>query len=274
MKTVYTILLLFICLITKAQNFPYRYLAPIIISPSEEVNCMFFDKEGQMWVGTNAGVKSYDGYQVKTYKSSAFLPGILPNNTIRSIAEDKNDNLWLGTRNGLVRMNKRTGEFKTFYLPNESQRVIYTLFTSKDGTLWIGTDGGLSYFNPKDESFYTYNNKNTWLIDESGHKAKITNYSVKAIAEDKNGDLLIGTWSAGLLRFNRGAMCLCDTLNSTTPTQPTRSSSTRGTVFGLAHGDMASSAWTTLAMSRTQRFTSILIPPVILTPTIRSWKTQ
>ena len=204
MRTLYTILLLFTCLITKAQNFPYRYLAPITISPTEEINCMFFDKEGLMWVGSNAGVKSYDGYQVKTYKSSAFLPGILPNNTILSIDEDKNDNLWLGTRNGLVRMNKRTGEFKTFFLPDESQRVIYTLFTTKDGTLWIGTDGGLSYFNPNNESFYTYNHQNSWLIDETGHKARITNYSVKAIAEDKNGDLLIGTWAAGLLRFNRG----------------------------------------------------------------------
>ena len=29
-------------------------------------------------------------------------------------------------------------------------------------------------------------------------------YSVKAIIEDRNGDLLIGTWSAGLMRFRRG----------------------------------------------------------------------
>ena len=204
MKILKLFILLWLSLTCQAQNFPYRYLAPITISPSEEVNCMFFDKEGLMWVGTNAGVKSYDGYQVKSYKSSAFQPGILPNNTIRSIAEDKEDNLWLGTRNGIVRMNKRTGEFKTFHLPEETQRVIYTLFVSKDGTLWVGTDGGLSCFNPKSEIFYTYNHHNTWLIDESGRKAKVTNYSVKSIVEDKNGDLLVGTWAAGLLRFRRG----------------------------------------------------------------------
>lgn len=188
----------------KAQNFPFRYLPPITIAPTEEASCMFFDKEGMMWVGTNAGVKSYDGYHVKTYKANAYQPGILPNNTIRSIAEDHQDNLWLGTRNGLVRMNKRTGKFKTFFLPDESQRIIYTLFVSKDGTLWIGTDGGLSYFNSKTETFYTYNNKNTWLIDVDGSKYRISNYSVKAIIEDRNGDLLIGTWSAGLMRFRRG----------------------------------------------------------------------
>ena len=204
--TIIHILIGLICFVSqvKAQNFPFRYLPPITIAPTEEASCMFFDKEGMMWVGTNAGVKSYDGYHVKTYKANAYQPGILPNNTIRSIAEDHQDNLWLGTRNGLVRMNKRTGKFKTFFLPDESQRIIYTLFVSKDGTLWIGTDGGLSYFNSKTETFYTYNNKNTWLIDVDGSKNRITNYSVKAIIEDRNGDLLIGTWSAGLMRFRRG----------------------------------------------------------------------
>lgn len=204
MKAICTILFILLSFVAKAQTFPYRYLSPITISPTEEVNCMFFDREGLMWVGTNAGVKSYDGYQVKTFRSNAFSPGILPNNTIRSMAEDQHDNLWLGTRNGLVRMNKRTGDFKTFFLPEESQRVIYTLFTSKNGTLWIGTDGGLTVYNPKDESFYTYNNKNSWLIDEHGNKLRMSNYSVKAIVEDTNGDLLIGTWSAGLLRFKIG----------------------------------------------------------------------
>ena len=200
------ILICLICFATsvKAQNFPYRYLPPIPIAPTEEVSCMFFASNGIMWVGTNAGVKSYDGYVAKTYKSSAYQPGILPNNTIRSIAEDHQDNLWLGTRNGLVRMNKRTGRFKSFFLPEESQRIIYTLYVSKDGTLWVGTDGGLSYFNPKTERFHTYTPQNTWLIDENGHKQKISRYSVKAIVEDQNGDLLIGTWSSGLMRFKRG----------------------------------------------------------------------
>ena len=204
MKHILLLILSLICMVIEGQNFPYRHLPPITIAPTEEASCMFFDKEGMMWVGTNAGVKSYDGYHVRTYKTNAYQPGILPNNTIRSLAEDHQDNLWLGTRNGLVRMNKRTGEFKTFFLPEASQRIIYTLFVSKDGTLWIGTDGGISFFNPKTETFYTYNNKNAWLIDENGSRKKMPGYSVKAIIEDRNGDLLIGTWSAGLMRFRRG----------------------------------------------------------------------
>ena len=205
MRTIHILMTLMICLVARAQYFPYRYMAPFTISASEQNSCMFFDKEGMMWIGTNSGIKSYDGYAVKTYKSDAYAPGILPNNSIRSITEDHHDNLWLGTRNGLVRMNKHTGKFHTFKLPEENQRIIYTLFTSKDGTVWVGTDGGLSYFNPKSESFYTYNKDNTQLIESNGLKSKLPNYSVKSIVEDTNGDLLIGTWSTGLMRLRRGS---------------------------------------------------------------------
>ena len=117
MRQIY-ILLLFILfgLPSQAQVFPFRNLVSFTLSANEENNCMFFDKEGMLWVGTNSGVKSYDGYTVKTYKSDIYSPGILPNNTVRSITEDHDNNLWLGTRNGLVRMNKRTGSFNTFLL--------------------------------------------------------------------------------------------------------------------------------------------------------------
>lgn len=205
MRTIYLLFLLIVTQAIYGQNFPFRYYEPFTPSTSEEINCMFFDKEGMMWIGTSAGIKSYDGYTTKTYKSDAFSPGILPNNNIRTIIEDHNDCLWLGTRNGLVRMNKRTGTFKTFLLPKEEQRIIYHLYISKDGTIWIGTDGGLTAFNVQKETFYTYNKANSWLIHSNGEKSRLTNYSVKSIIEDDNGDLLIGTWSTGLLRLKRGS---------------------------------------------------------------------
>ena len=203
MKYLYTLLLMVLSLVCKAQIFPYRSFPPICLSASEQSNCMYFDKTGVMWIGTDNGVKSFDGYQTRLYKSDAFSPNILPNNTIRSITEDHEDNLWLGTRNGLVRMNKRTGIFRTFSLPKENQRIIYMLYTSKLGTVWIGTDGGLSYFDPKTESFYTYDKTNSWLIDTDGRKRRMMDCSVKSVVEDRNGDMLVGTWSSGLFRFSR-----------------------------------------------------------------------
>ena len=205
MRTIYLILTFVCCIIAKAETFPYRSIASFNISPASESYCMMLDSEGMMWVGTNSGLKSYDGYTVKSYKSNALSPGILPNNDIRSIAEDHEQNLWVGTRNGLVKINRKTGVFKTYFLPSEDQRIIYHLFVSRDGTLWVGTDGGLSYFNPENESFYTYTSRNAWLINENGKKQRLNSFSVKCVAEDKNGDLLIGTWSSGLMRLKRGS---------------------------------------------------------------------
>lgn len=202
MKTFKLIILLFLaCISIQAQEFPYRTTLAAEPYPAEQIRCIFFDKEGLLWIGTNNGLKSYDGYTYKTYKADVYSPSIFPNNTILCIKEDNHDNLWLGTRDGLVRMNKRTGKFQTYHLPNDTQRIIYTLYIAKNGTLWIGTDGGLSYYHEQTNKFYTYDEK-SWAISPEGKKKRIGSFGVKAILEDKNGDFLIGTWSNGLMRFN------------------------------------------------------------------------
>lgn len=202
MKTIKLIIFLtFVCAVLNAQDFPYRTTLSVEPYPSEQIGCIFFDKDGLMWLGTNRGVKSYDGYTFKTYKADVYSPGILPNNTVLCMKEDNHDNLWLGTYDGIVRMNKRTGKFKTYHLPKDSQRIIYTLHTTKDGTLWVGTDGGLSYYQPSSDTFQTYDEKTT-VITPEGKKRQVGNYSVKAILEDRNGDILIGTWSSGLMRLD------------------------------------------------------------------------
>lgn len=194
----------FVTIGAAAADFPYRSYAPIIFSASEDVNCIYFDSNGLLWLGTYFGLKAYDGYTYKIYKSDAYTPGILPNNVIRSITEDKEGRLWIGTRNGLARMDRRTGTFKTYLLPRQEQRTIYTLYTSPDGTVWIGTDGGLSYYDAKKDKFYTYDSRNSWEMTANGRKQRLGQYSVKAILEDSNGDLLVGTWANGLLRLKKG----------------------------------------------------------------------
>lgn len=184
--------------------FSLRSYPPLLLSPSENAYCMMFDHRGVLWIGTNNGLKSYDGYQVRTYRSDAYSPHLLPNNTVRSLAEDKNDRLWVGTRNGLLRVDLRTGQFTTFHLPDEDQRIIYSLYVDPQGRLWVGTDGGLSVFDETTQRFHTYTNKNSWLITPEGKKTRMTGYSVKSIVQAPNGDLIVGTWSSDLLRLRRG----------------------------------------------------------------------
>ena len=203
-KYIILIALGMLCCYRSLAAFSFRSFPPLLLSPSENAFCMMFDHRGVLWIGTNNGLKSYDGYNVRTYRSDAYSPHLLPNNTVRSLAEDKNHRLWVGTRNGLLRLDLRTGLLTTFHLPTENQRIIYTLYVDPQGRLWVGTDGGLSVFDEQKQQFLTYDKKNAWLVTPDGHKTRIEDYSVKSILQAPNGDLIVGTWSSDLLRLRRG----------------------------------------------------------------------
>ena len=154
---------------------------------SDESGCLMIDHNGMLWMGSSNGLISFDGYLFKTYRSDAFSSGILPNNAVISLTEDHDYNIWIGTRDGLVRMDRKRGLFKTYRLPAKNQRIIYSLYTTRDGTVWIGTDGGLTRYDKASDSFHTY---------DCGEY-----YSVKSMKEDSKGNLYIGTWDSGLMRL-------------------------------------------------------------------------
>ncbi len=100
-------------------------------------------------------------------------------------------------------MNIKKGTFKTYRLPKANQSIIYTLFTSSGGTVWIGTDGGLTKYVKENDSFVNYDNHKVQIVDEHGkRKRAMPPYSVKSIAEDKQGRIFIGTWRNGVFRVN------------------------------------------------------------------------
>ena len=124
-----------VSLTTSAQRIPLRIMSQTPVQGTEEVRSLIFDPYGLMWVGTDQGVRSFDGYRFRTYRSDAYSPGILPNNYVRSMTADHKDGLWIGTRDGLVHYDRRRGIFKTYHLRNENARLINALFTTSDGTV-------------------------------------------------------------------------------------------------------------------------------------------
>lgn len=186
-----------------ANNTEPRLLNVVHPSSSEEQQCMLIDKQGLMWIGSNMGLKSYDGYRFKNYRNNATTPNILPNNNVLCLTEGTDDVLWIGTRNGLVSMNKQTGKFTFHPLPGINNRIIYSLFTSHDGKIWIGTDGGITCYLPQEKSFFYYSNKNTTVTDTQGKKHPLTEtIKAKSFTEDKYGNIYIGTWSKKLYRLD------------------------------------------------------------------------
>src|SRR5574344_299371 len=179
------------------HTLPYRLVNTLKNSSSDESRCLYFDHNVQMWIGTSSGLKSFDGYSIHTFKSTVSSPGFLPHNTVLSITEDFHDGLWVGTRNGLVRIDRRTWKTKRYPTLNHDSWIIYTLFTSRDGTVWMGNDAGLSRYVPEKDAFYNYAGRRTWMTDRDGRKRRLGNYSVKSITEDADGNIYVGTWMSG-----------------------------------------------------------------------------
>lgn len=180
-----------------------RVVNTITPPASVEQKCMIIDGQGLLWMGTNSGVKSYDGYRFTSYRSDAKTPDLLPNNSILSLAEDKDGDMWIGIRNGLVCMDKRHGMFATYHLPGEQSRDIYALFVSSDSILWIGTDNGVTTFNPKSRNFQSLGSKGIMLVDDDGKQHPLPYINAKSFAEDELGNIYIGTWSQSIYRLDR-----------------------------------------------------------------------
>lgn len=153
----------------------------------QQINTLFQDSYGFLWMGTNTGLYRYDGHRLKAFQYDVFDPSSIPNNSINSIVEDDYRNLWLGSESYLIRFNRRDETFDYFY----KNQTAVCLGKGSDGTIWANLRKvGLAKITPKpaveDLVFETYfNYSDDGIIPEN----KVLN----AICEDEFGRTWLGT---------------------------------------------------------------------------------
>ncbi len=177
------------------------------------VLCLLEDKSKRLWIGTeNGGLSLLD---LKTYKegqgtfvryiSHPDVPTSLSSNSIYSVFEDRQGNIWVGTFGGGICFTS------TFMKPFEhikkqigvknslSNNEVNVLLEDGD-YLWIGTEGGLNKWDRKKGIFKHYNH-NPYDATSIGSDA------VWALYKDKHGTLWVGTWGGGLNKYNDKKDC-------------------------------------------------------------------
>ncbi|NLT50402.1 MAG: hypothetical protein GXX85_05745 [Ignavibacteria bacterium] len=168
---------------------------------------VYIDSHYRIWVGTiTNGLYLLDPGSNSRQHFSLDIAGSenIQNYEIRSIKEDKNGILWVGTYGrGLAYMNFRdiAGKKLKVFSNDPSDRtslssnLILSLYPDENG-LWIGTDnGGINFLPNAKSSFKRYQNN-------PDDNSSPNNNSIYSILKDKSGDLWFGTFTGGINYMN------------------------------------------------------------------------
>ena len=172
-----------------AQNLKFEHYNDNDGLSHNSVRQIIQDKKGFLWLGTFSGLNRFDGYEFKPYLSTSPDKNKLANDDITVLKLDSNSNeLWIGTRKGLTRLELDTQTFTTFFdnkntpnsLPDEEIRSIHI---DKFKRIWVGTkSAGLYIFYAKENRF---------------SKVELEGFEyIKEIFEDKNGNIWVGSYGA------------------------------------------------------------------------------
>lgn len=124
--------------------------------------------------------------------------GISHNNTV-AIAQDNQGFIWLGTLNGLNRFDSQN--FRTYFNhPNDStsitNNVIRHIASTQKGEILIATSIGFNLLDTKTGKFKRY-------LKKFGSRETLGENSCYATAEDRKGNIWIGTWYNKIHYLNR-----------------------------------------------------------------------
>jgi len=117
-------------------------------------------KDGTLWLGSaHSGLHHFDPAtgQFTVIKSQSGISTVLGDDTVPSVHVSPRGDVWIGTQNGLSRLDPLQGRFFTFDrrdgLPANS---ISCILEDGRGDLWLSTNKGLSHFDPTRNTFNNY----------------------------------------------------------------------------------------------------------------------
>ena len=113
------LILLFIFSYVNGQNIENYNFKSITVNDNlshSDVNTIVQDLDGYLWIATNNGLNRYDGYEIKTFKSSVDDTTSLPGNRIRHMVVDDEGYMWIYIENlGLYSFDPRKLNFKKIH---------------------------------------------------------------------------------------------------------------------------------------------------------------
>jgi signal transduction histidine kinase/DNA-binding response OmpR family regulator/ligand-binding sensor domain-containing protein len=157
-----------------------------------------FGFEGLIRASAKAG-----DFQFSYFKNNPDAPNTLSNNSVLCVLDDPLEParfLWVGTKGGLNRLDKQTGDFKHYKtaqgLPDD---VVYGILPDDNGHIWLSTNKGLCRFQVREET-----TKNFTVADGLQNNE----FNQSSYLKTRNGALIFGgingltVFHPDSLRFN------------------------------------------------------------------------
>ncbi|ABI40697.1 diguanylate cyclase/phosphodiesterase with PAS/PAC sensor(s) [Shewanella sp. MR-4] len=150
------------------------------------ITSLFMDSAGMLWIGTQDGLHSYNGYNFNLFIHSPNDPKSVSESYVSDIIQDAHGYIWVGTfSQGINRLDLKTGTFERFGVEQGLTDPRVTKLNIVGNTLWIGTQGGLF-------SLSTRTNRVTQVSLGTSIEPQIT-----SLANVDNTYLLAGTKASG-----------------------------------------------------------------------------
>lgn len=137
------------CLDRKRNSWVSTFKGINCLNKNSFSHCVFVDSKDHVWYGTEDGAFCFDfrkGIKPKLYTTANGLT----DNSVASITEDYQGNIWLGTIKGLNKLALKSGTITKFYAESGLQSNEFSdasVCTTQDGkTILMGGSGGLNWF--------------------------------------------------------------------------------------------------------------------------------
>lgn len=163
-------------------------------------------QNGELYIGhVNSGfsILNVATKQLRRFTHDNTDKTSLPHNEVSSICKDKNGNLWIGTRGGLVLYNPDKENFITFKdvpgVPvSVSSNYIPHICQAGDN-LWLATeDDGIYLLNLAQHSLLTSNPLNLKHLGHGSESTQLSCPNISQIFQDSYDNVWIGTWGTGV----------------------------------------------------------------------------